>query len=192
MKFPCNMEFNLVPITLWSLSTWDPKFNTLQNIFSGSTYGGGGGGGRIAIYHTGEDHFTGEYLIHAGYGVSGYGASGTLYLEDQTNATTYYKHLTMDNGGYTTSDQIDEVEKLDLTKLSTDRNTWGFYTYNNVHFMTDNSSSYDSYDYSYLGRLTDGSLSSSYYNRISALTITITLQHVLFVDHLRVFPTCSR
>lgn len=98
----------------------------------------------------------------------------------------------MDNGGYTTSDQIDEVEKLDLTKLSTDNDTWGFYTYNNVHFMTDISSSYDSYDYFYLGRLTDGSLTSSYYNPISALTITITLQHVLYVDHIRVFPTCSR
>lgn len=157
-------------------------------MFSGSKYGGGGGGGRIAIYHTGENHFTGEYLIHAGYGLSGYGASGTLYLEDQTNATTYYKHLTVDNGGYTTSDQIEEVEKLDLTKLSTDSNSWGFYTYNNVHIMADNSSSFNSY----LGRLTDGSLTSSYYNSISALTITFTLQHVLFVDHLRVFPTCSR
>ena len=121
--------------------------------------------------------------------MSGYGGSGTLYIEDQTNATSVYKHLTVDNGGYTASDQIQEVEKLDLTKLSLESDTWGFYSYSGIHF---NSTTRNTYDYHYLGRLTDGSLSSSYYNHVSSVTITVVLPHVLYVDHLRVYPTCQR
>ena len=41
--------------------------------------GGGGGGGRVAIYHTGDNHWTGEYLMHGGYGYQGYAGSGNLF-----------------------------------------------------------------------------------------------------------------
>lgn len=34
----------------------------------GNQAGGGGGGGRTAIVHWLENHFTGEYLLHGGYG----------------------------------------------------------------------------------------------------------------------------
>lgn len=158
------------------------------NLTTGSINGGGGGGGRIGIYHTGENHFTGEFLIHGGSGTSGYGGSGTLYLEDQTDAASPNKHLTLDNGGYTASDQIEEVEKIDLTKLSWDSTQFGFYSYNDIHIHTDNSSD----DIPNLGLLTDGRLSTSYYYPVDDLMITVEIPHLLFVDHVTVYPTCHR
>ena len=38
--------------------------------------GGGGGGGRIAIYHSGTNHWTGEYHVHGGLSHEFHGGSG--------------------------------------------------------------------------------------------------------------------
>ena len=41
-------------------------------------YGGGGGGGRIAIYHTGDNHWTGSFLTYGGLSYEHHGGSGEL------------------------------------------------------------------------------------------------------------------
>ena len=57
-----------------------PTFNgegTVETIGgSGHGNGGGGGGGRTAIYYTVENAWTGEYLMHGGFGVEHNAGSG--------------------------------------------------------------------------------------------------------------------
>lgn len=154
--------------------------------FIGSTNGGGGGGGRMAIYHSRENHFTGEYLVYGGHGLSGYGGSGTVYLEDQTNSTHPVRDLIIDNSGYTKSEQIEESEVLYLA-YGWDVSS-GYYTYNNILIVTD----VNVYRNNHLYRITDGSRSTGYLSSDKTPIITVTFPHTLYVDHLRVFPLCSR
>ena len=61
-------------------------------------YGGGGAGGRIAIYHTDQNHYAGRYDVSGGKGYSQWAGSGTVYIKDLSvsPATT---QLITDNGG---------------------------------------------------------------------------------------------
>lgn len=144
----------------------------------------------MAIYHSGKNHYTGEYIVHGGYGRSGYGSSGTVYLEDQTNGTYLYRELIIDNYGYTGSEQIEEVEQLNLQ--SANGASSNFYTYNYVKMSTDGSTYHTYSTIYYLSSVTDGSLSSSFISTSSSLTITLEFQHTLFVDHVKVYPNCIR
>lgn len=47
-----------------------------------SNYGGGGSGGRIAIYHSSSNTFSGTIAAHGG--ITNAGGPGTIYVEDQT------------------------------------------------------------------------------------------------------------
>ena len=158
------------------------------NFLIGSGYSGGGGGGRMAMYHSKENHFTGEYLVHGGYGMSGFGGSGTIYLENQLNTTNPVRDLIIDNNGHTKSEQIEESEELDLI-YHTDA-TNGFYTKNNILFVSDGVTWHYSHYY-YLYRIIDGSRSTGYISSSKTPTITLTFPHTLFVDHLKVYPLCS-
>ena len=175
--------FLLKPRKLYDFTLSDLKLITLINTLIGSDYSGGGGGGRMAMYHSKENHFTGEYLVHGGYGRSGFGGSGTIYLENQLNATNPVRDLIIDNNGHTKSEQIEESEELDLIYHA--GATSGFYTENNILFVSD----YNHYNYLY--RIIDGSRSTGYISSSKTPTITVTFPHTLFVDHLKVYPQCS-
>jgi len=134
----------------------------------------------VAIYHYKENHYTGDILVHGGYGYAQYGGSGTAYLQDQSSSKIYNK-LIIDNGGYTSSQTIEEVEKLSLASPS---GSTSYYTYNNVHVAVDTSylSSH------YISGVTNSGL---FISNKGIATITFSIPHVLFVDHVRVYPYCG-
>ena len=70
-----------------------------STIAGDAVYGGGGGGGRIAVYHTDQNHFAGEYIVHGGKGHLQRGGAGTVFREDTFESPAQIELLT-DNGGY--------------------------------------------------------------------------------------------
>ena len=52
---------------------------------SNNIYGGGGGGGRIAVYHSGDNHWTGSFLTYGGWSHVDHGGSG----ENQMSCIRY-------------------------------------------------------------------------------------------------------
>ena len=67
-----------------------------------AVYGGGGAGGRVAVYHTDQNHFAGQYLVHGGKGYAQRGGAGTMFRED-TFSPTVHRELVVDNGGHEVS-----------------------------------------------------------------------------------------
>lgn len=90
--------------------------------------------------------------------------------------------VTVDNNGYTSSNKVEEVEKLDLTAWYGE---YTAYTYSGVHITATDGVRYIS---NYLGRI---GITGAYIANVAETTVTLTLPHVLFVDHIRVFPYCS-
>ena len=51
------------------------------------------------MYHTDQNHFAGQYLVHGGKGYAQRGGAGTMFRED-TFAPTVHRELVVDNGGH--------------------------------------------------------------------------------------------
>lgn len=64
---------------------------------SGSPYGGGGAGGRIAVYYNGNYTFIGSYQSYGGSSQAERGGAGTVYIENNRNASQPYRTLRIDN-----------------------------------------------------------------------------------------------
>ena len=71
-----------------------------STIAGDAVYGGAGAGGRIAVYHTDQNHFAGEYIVYGGKGSEQWAGPGTVFRED-TFVTPVHTELTVDNGGHT-------------------------------------------------------------------------------------------
>ena len=158
----------------------------------GSSHGGGGGGGRIAIYHSGDNHWTGKYLTPGGYGSAGHAGSGTVFIEDLRDGGSH-KRLIVDNAGYTESKRIDEVEKLTLSGPSVPWNSQTFYSYGGVQ-VTTTGVPYEGHHIRYpFYEVRSGSATSGHHYRTAAAqaVITVTFPHDTYVDHMRVYPHCD-
>lgn len=172
----------------------------------GGANSGGGGGGRIAIYHTDFNHFTGEYLVHGGSGAYMYGGAGTVYIESQ-NVNPHYHHLRTDNGGYSTSNRIYEVERLNLTGnyfTTTQAPELTFRTHSGINITTDalphaihhySSGYYDYYSpvYALSHMFSDSKANVNQFYMASAQTATLTidLPFETYVEYLHIYPYCS-
>lgn len=172
-------------------------------MFLGGTYGGGGGGGRIAIYHKDLNHYTGDYLIHGGKGVYQYGGAGTIYIESR-NVNPAYRHLITDNNKKTTSNRINEVERLNLTgNYYTNKNypDMFFNTHSGVNITTTARPYAYNYVYSsYYSRtwplsylFSDHQANTATFYMASAQTATLTMDFPFetYVEYLKVYPYCN-
>ncbi|XP_060557569.1 uncharacterized protein LOC132717977, partial [Ruditapes philippinarum] len=172
---------------------------------AGGTNGGGGGGGRIAIYHTDQNHFTGKYLVHGGWGTEQYGGPGTVYLESRF-VTPAYRHLTVDNNGHSTSNRIYEVERLNLAgNYYTTRNypEMVFHSHNGVnttttarphsvlHSIPDANYYYPTYPLSHLFTPGKANVNTIYMSHAKQATLTIDLPYKTYVEYLQIFPYCE-
>ncbi|XP_033745596.1 uncharacterized protein LOC117331111 [Pecten maximus] len=149
-----------------------------------STQGGGGAGGRIAIVHSQENHFTGEYLIHGGYGREQYGGSGTAYLQDDTNSTHTYRKFIVDNNGHSSSERISS-ELLSLVSPSSGTNR-SYHTYGNILVESTGSPRYISHPLSGVTNTGAPFISSD-----RTINVTFTLPDHLYIEQVRVYPYCD-
>ena len=165
-----------------------------------STRGGGGGGGRIALYHTGDNHFSGQLFMHGGYAAQQYGGAGTVYTEDRSNGSEIYRKITADNNGFTSSARVSTTRELGFQHPagSNYATATSLRSYSNVSMTTDgavwryyypNSNSY--YDYSFF-YVFDGALgtSKSYITSRQVTNVTLTFPYPTMVSHLHICPLC--
>ena len=64
---------------------------------SHSPYAGGGAGGRIAVYYNGNYTFIGSFQSYGGTSQAEWGGAGTVYTENNRNASRPYRTLRIDN-----------------------------------------------------------------------------------------------
>ena len=108
---------------------------------------------------------------------------------DTDNTPSPRTRLIVDNGGYSRSERIREVEKLLL--YAPDSGGFTSYTaYHPVLFQVNTPIYLQTY-VGYLNRLTDGSYTSGFLSAAKESTLTITPPDQPYVDHLRVFPYCT-
>lgn len=149
----------------------------------------------MAIYHSREHHYTGQFLIHGGYGSQVYGGAGTVYLNDSSvsnlsNISSLISprtRLIVDNGGFSRSERIREMEKLSLYAPHSGSST-SYTAYHPFQFSVDRAISTSSYP---LNRLTDGSPNTFFVVSAKESTLTVTVPDNSFLDHLKVFPFCD-
>ena len=171
----------------------------------GGAASGGGGGGRVAIYHRDNNDFTGEYLVHGGKGTYLYGGAGTVYIEAQ-NAQPNTHYLLTDNGGYSSSNRIEEVERLNLTGNYFTTNNYPertFHTHSGINITTDAqpysvhqyNGYYDYYSHTYpLSHMfSDVSANVNYFYMSLSQTANLTfdLPFPVYVEYLRIYPYCD-
>ena len=161
-----------------------------------SGHGGGGGGGRVAIYHSGENAWTGIFHMYGGMGLSHTGGSGTVFIEDTQDGGSH-KKLMMDNNERTTSQEIQEVVELSLSGATVGVAATEFITYGGVHFSTTGpvyshiESLFTPYYFSFY-YIRDGPAGGHYRTATTEPVITLTFPVTTYVDHIRVFPHCDR
>ncbi|CAH1775844.1 unnamed protein product, partial [Owenia fusiformis] len=162
-----------------------------------SDLGGGGGGGRIALYYKGDNYYIGEYIVHGGSSRDQYGGAGTVFIEDRTTPEEPHRTFISDNAGYSSTERIAEVEKLDTRGYGVDSSSQTYYTYGNVKFTTTgNVYSYWPYVHHQVwfpfynlvsGAPTDGYYRTTYQN----IDIDIEFPYETYVDHVRIYPQCE-
>ena len=159
-----------------------------------STNGGGGGGGRIAIYHTKDNNYGGAFTVHGGSGVPQYGGAGTIYLATNNGTETIYDSLITDNGGFTSSQRINEVPKLTLDGANTSTTAMSFTTFSGLTVTTNGTVySYGCGIHTCYRSFNHLRGDSEYYQSSNHdATITIALPFVTYIDHIRIHPQCSR
>ena len=82
---------------------------------SGTPYGGGGAGGRIAVYYNGNYTFIGSYQSAGGASQAERGGAGTVYIENNRNASQPYRIFRIDNRVSPSGpSRLLEVHELDL------------------------------------------------------------------------------
>ena len=79
-------------------------------------YGGSGAGGRIAVYYNGNYTFIGSYQSHGGTSQAERGGAGTVYIQNNRNASQPYRILRIDNeDGSKTPSRLNEIKEIELT-----------------------------------------------------------------------------
>ena len=83
---------------------------------SASPYGGGGAGGRIAVYYNGNYTYIGSYQSYGGTSQAERGGAGTVYIQNNRNASQPYRILRIDNRVMLSGpSKLHEINELDLT-----------------------------------------------------------------------------
>ena len=82
---------------------------------SGTPYGGGGAGGRIAVYYNGTYTFIGSFQSYGGASQAERGGAGTVYIENNRNASHPHRALRIDNGVTSSGpSRLYEIKELNL------------------------------------------------------------------------------
>lgn len=82
---------------------------------SGTPYGGGGAGGRIAVYYNGTFTFIGSFQSYGGTSQAERGGAGTVYIENNQNASQPHRALRIDNGVTSSGpSRLHEIKELNL------------------------------------------------------------------------------
>ena len=161
-----------------------------------SQAGGGGAGGRIAVYYANNvtaPFYGGVFETYGGGSATGgeAGASGTTYLE---HVTKKYTTLRVDNNK---QELIHNVIRNEGRRISTSggSNSRQVYTIPGEITVSSSaayySSGYPSYYHYTIGRMFDGKLNTRFRTSDSSPRITIDLKRVVFVNHLRIYPSCN-
>ena len=84
-------------------------------ISSHSPYAGGGAGGRIAVYYNGNYTFIGSFQSYGGTSQAEWGGAGTVYRENNRNASRPYRTLRIDNRALPNGpSRLHEIQELRL------------------------------------------------------------------------------
>lgn len=141
--------------------------------------------------------------MHGGKGAYQYGGAGTVYIESQ-NVNPNYRHLITDNSGYTESNRIYEIERLNLTGNYYSTNTYPdtvFNTHSGIN-VTTTARPYAWYHYhsiyysrvwplSYLFSDKKANVNTFYMAQGTTATLTFDLPFETYVEYIRVFPYCD-
>lgn len=163
-----------------------------------SSRGGGGGGGRIALHYSGDNHYTGSFLVQGGSSASQAGGSGTVYTAHLTGDLITHQVLHLDNAHLTKSERIQEIEKLELSGSGEGSTSQTVTTPGNIVFSIDQPiyefcTPYYSCTYRSLVHVMSGSASDNWLEVSSSTALlTVTLPSVLYIRYLKLYPQCSR
>lgn len=143
--------------------------------------------------------------MYGGKGAYQHGGAGTFYIESQ-NVNPYNRHFIMDNGAYSTSNRIYEVERLNLTGnyyTTTKYPEMTFQTHSGINITTDAVPYYQLHSYgsdayyspvyplSYLFSDTYANKNTFYLSHTRSATLTINFPFKTYVNHLQVYPYCA-
>jgi len=132
--------------------------------------------------------------VHGGYGTPQYGGAGTVYLATVNGTETTYDTLITDNAGHTSCQRINEVQKLTLDGDGVSGSATSFPTYSGMTVSTNGTvSSYSCGIHTCYRSLHYLRGDSAYFQSANHdATITITLPFVTYIDHITIYPQCSR
>lgn len=169
---------------------------------SASPYVGGGAGGRIAVYYNGNYTFIGSFQSYGGTSHAERGGAGTVYTENNRNASRPYRTLRIANRVSSSGpSRIQEIQELNLAGNRAD------YPYYMTSYQAPNgiilSTTGTPYCYRAVwhdsGRCETGdskmtnlfsSASNHYYTQDSSPVLTYRFPLALFMEYLLVYPHC--
>lgn len=131
--------------------------------------------------------------MFGGQGPYQHGGAGTVYIESHF-VNPHTKHFISDNHGYSSSNRINEVERLNLTGIKSNY-VKTVYMQNGINVTTD-APSYSYYNYwYYLSHLfsdTKANVKNIYLANSKEATLTFDLPFKTYIEYLRVYPYCER
>lgn len=169
---------------------------------SHSPYAGGGAGGRIAVYYNGNYTFIGSFQSYGGTSQAERGGAGTVYTENNRNASRPYRSLRIDNRVSPNGpSRLQEIQELKLAGNKAD------YPYYMTSYQAPNgivlSTTGTPYCYRTVwhdsGRCESGNsmmtnlfltTSDHYYTQDSNPVVTYLFPLPLFLEYLLVYPYC--
>jgi hypothetical protein len=144
--------------------------------------------------------------VYGGKGAYCQGGAGTVYIVNQ-KTVPHYRHFITDNGGFTKSNRIYEVERLNLTGnyYSThDLPEMTFHTHSGINVTTSvapysriqySYSTYNvyapTYPLSYLFSDKKANVNTFFMSASQTATLTFNFPFVTYVEYLRIYPYCD-
>ena len=179
------------------------EVNGGSGYMSETPYGGGGAGGRLALYYWGKRTFIGKQEAYGGRSSVEKGGAGTIYVQDDSNSSSIYRKLVIDNGIKSTEpSHVREIQELVLTGNQNNR-PYQKTTYrapNGVLVSTTGIPYCYRVNAHYPGVCDDGnallenlfvSNSNSYYTSQVSPVVTYQFPIPLYLEYILVYPNCS-
>lgn len=179
------------------------EVNGGSGFMGGTPYGGGGAGGRLALYYGGRKTFIGTLEAYGGRSSVEKGGAGTIYIQDNSNASSIHRKLVINNGvSSSTPSRVLEFQELVLTgnQYSSPYHKTTYRAPNGVLLSTTgrpycyrvnaHNSGICDYGNSVLGNLID-SHSNSYYTSQASPVLTYQFPLPLYLEYLLIYPNCS-
>lgn len=170
---------------------------------SSAPHGGGGAGGRIAAYYNGNYTFIGSFQSYGGSSQAEWGGAGTIYTENNRNASQPYRTLRIDNRVLPNGpSRLQETQELNLAGNRAD------YPYYMTSYQAPNGVILSTTGTPYCRQTHPGdskqcisgnskmtnlfsSTSDHYYTQHSSPVLTYLFPLPLFLEYLLVYPHCS-